>query len=238
MSANDTPAEQKPAHNAARAKAGSIERYAPALPRPCDRDGISRVLSWRHACITSEPTPQSGKTPRLCDGFLISASGLRYTRPIHRYAPRRGNRRTLVVFRYSDTDCSDGSFGYASVPPPGHSMPGRVRFPSAPGGDSKPGHCQVPACGSRRASPPQGSGNRLRSRGADVRCSSCYLATSPGEPAHVAATWVKWIPTFRYSQRSARRSARIMQHGGRRARSSATRRRSRGRVIEMASRGP
>jgi putative ABC transport system ATP-binding protein len=33
----------------------------------------------------------------------------------------------LVVFQYSDTDCSDGSFGYASVPPPG-----RVRFPSAP----------------------------------------------------------------------------------------------------------
>jgi hypothetical protein len=81
--------------------------------------GISRVLSWRRARITSEPTPQSGKTPRLCDGFRISASGLRYTRPIHRYAPRRGNRRTLVVFRYSDADCSDGSFGYASVPPPG-----------------------------------------------------------------------------------------------------------------------
>jgi hypothetical protein len=40
--------------------------------------------SWAGGALASphEPTPQSGKTPRLCDGFLISASGL----------PRRSSR--------------------------------------------------------------------------------------------------------------------------------------------------
>jgi hypothetical protein len=79
-----------------------------------------------------------------------------------------------------------------------------------------PGDCQVPACGSRRASPQQGSGNRttvtrfpgLRSRGRKLMCLLLVLrGPSPGGTSTCGATRVK--STFTESVLFCRNQTRV-----------------------------